>query len=98
MFTVLVPLVVVVAIAVPAAVTSLEVVTVTLPPPVVEAVIAPMPPMGPPETVPVGVTTMLALLAALVIRATMLEPMLELMFPLGLTVMSPLVLAALLVT
>src|ERR1700675_1022328 len=99
MFTVLVPLVVVVAIAAPVmAVTLLAVVTVTLPPPAVAAVMAPAALTFPPDTVPVGVTKMLALLAALVIWATMPANGVETRLPLGLMVMSPLVLVALLVT
>src|SRR5664279_699864 len=99
MFTVLVPLVVVAVIASPLFdVTLLEVVTVTLPPPAVVAAIAPEPDALPPVTVPVGVTKILALFAAPLIWAVMAEKPPALMLPLGLTVMSPLVLAAALST
>src|ERR1700674_2727026 len=95
MFTVLVPLVVVVEIAGPLTdVTLLEVVTVTLPPPAVVAVMTPAPPRLPPDTVPVGVTTILALLAALVIWAMMPANGVEIRFPFGLIGMCPLGLGA----
>src|ERR1700716_1980688 len=95
MLTVLVPLVVVALTPVPPRTPRLfEVVTVTLPPPAVEAAIGLRA-----EIVPECVTEMLALFAALVIWARIpVEPPPALRAPLVLIVKSPLVAAALFVT